>query len=194
MLLMREKIVVDDRCWWAGGGARAAALRAEMEESGVVEALVGVYADPLWADNREVLLNTTSSLAHFVLDLGTPPTHLRLPWSGSPARLPTTRTSHHPATTGHHHRPPSTGHQQRRIPRPGANLAHARGGGAHHLPTYLPIYLSISCVGKGPGRAAREFPSGRLTNIVPFLITGFADVKVELVKCLSHILQSGTQP
>ncbi|ELR18987.1 Armadillo/betacatenin-like repeat domain containing protein [Acanthamoeba castellanii str. Neff] len=85
----------------------------QMEESGVVEALVGVYADPLWADNREVLLNTTSSLAHFVLDLG-----------------------------------------------------------------------------KGPGRAAREFPSGRLTNIVPFLITGFADVKVELVKCLSHILQS----
>jgi hypothetical protein len=29
---------------------------------------------------------------------------------------------------------------------------------------------------------------------VPFLITGFADVKVELVKCLSHILQSGTPP
>jgi len=83
------------------------ALRVEMEESGVMEVLLGVYADPLWIDKQEVLLEATSALANFVLDSN-----------------------------------------------------------------------------------AEKFPRGRLGSIVPFLSTGFADLRVELVKCLSRILRS----
>jgi hypothetical protein len=112
----------------------------------VVEALVGVYAEPLWADNREVLLNTTSSLAYFVLDLGM------------------------------------------------CTLSPSTGGSIVKTQGLFSPPIGRWSNGPVAGQSRSDFAQGRLTHMVPFLITGFADVKVELVKCLSHILQSGTSP
>lgn len=95
-----------------------------------MEVLLGVYADPLWIDKQEVLLEATSALANFVLDSAC------LPFQ-------------HPS----------------------------------------PCVVQIQPLATGN---AEKFPRGRLGSIVPFLSTGFADLRVELVKCLSRILRSST--